>query len=157
MKLYLLRHAEAHPGIPDESRALTDRGRQSIKALAIHLKRQKPLNIREIRHSSLLRAQQTASQLIKETGWNLPLREVPLLKPEDEVQTLAAILNEESAHVMLVGHNPHFERLVSCLLTGSPELQPVQFRKSTLVCLTRKRTADQPVWKLAWALSPRVV
>lgn len=156
MKLYLLRHAEAHPGLEDAQRPLTGKGKQSLHILAQHLKRIKPLKISEIRHSTLVRAKQTAALLLKETGWNLPLHEVPLLKPEDEVQTLAEILEEEQKSVLLVGHNPHLERLTGLLVCGDPEALPVEIKKSTLLCLSRPKPGLSPLWRIQWVLSPRV-
>lgn len=156
MKLYLLRHAEAHPGPDDALRPLTGKGKQSLQILARHLKRIKPLKIHEIRHSTLLRARQTAELFLKETGWALPLREVPLLKPEDEVQTLAGILEEEQKSVLLVGHNPHLERLTGLLVTGTPGVFPVEIKKSTLLCLSRTNPAPTALWRVEWILSPRV-
>ncbi len=161
MRLHLLRHAEAHPTWPDETRELTENGRESLRGLARLVRDTGGLEVEEIRHSTLVRARQSAEVLAHELKLPAKLREIPGLAPEDPVVPVARTLASEKAKsLLLVGHNTHLERLTSLLLTGR-EHQPVaEIKKATLLCFERVDRPSalgqaEPIWILRWMLSPR--
>ena len=60
MRLYLVRHAKAAPGDPDELRSLTPEGREQARLLAERLAAERP---DAVVTSPLLRARETAAAL----------------------------------------------------------------------------------------------
>jgi len=56
--------------------------------------------------------------------------------------------------VMLVGHLPFMERLVSYLITGSIEITVFKFQNGGIVCLDRDQ--DTGSWYIKWALMPEI-
>ena len=65
MRLFLVRHAEAAPGEPDELRPLTPGGRESARALGGQLAAERP---DAVLSSPLLRARETAEQIARAAG-----------------------------------------------------------------------------------------
>lgn len=74
-----------------------------------------------------------------------------IMGPLDDVNALAPKLDAD-ANVMLVGHLPFMERLVSRLTTGTPGHMVFKFQHGGIVCL------DQEVgeWYIKWALMPKI-
>ena len=65
MRLFLVRHAEAAPGEPDELRPLTDAGRTVARALGERLRTERP---EAVLSSPLLRARETAEAIARAAG-----------------------------------------------------------------------------------------
>ena len=65
MRLFLVRHAEAAPGDPDDLRALTPGGREAARALGEKLAAERP---DAVLSSPLLRARETAEQIARAAG-----------------------------------------------------------------------------------------
>ena len=142
MNLYLLRHAEAEPGEPDATRNLTRKGEKQVEHLAAYLRKHEvELDMAEIWHSPLVRAVQTAELLAKELDLDLPLLEAPGLRPEEDPRPMALRLACARKSVLVVGHNPHFEGLASCLLSGVTHPVLIDFKKCGLLHLER---AEEP-------------
>ncbi len=162
MKLYLLRHAEAsYDANCDEDRELTRKGEKSIMALAALLKAKEFSGLKDIWHSSLVRARQTAELFNEDMQLDLPLKESDSLKPSDPPLLLLDEYLEASHDLMLVGHNPHLTLLASALLTGDASSICVEFKKSGLLCLERAApaTLERPTgqWVLRWYVVPKIV
>lgn len=120
MRLYFLRHADAHPGMDDAARALSPKGREQARRLGSFLK-QVGVAFDAAYASPLVRAVQTA-ELVLELGTGVRA---------DDLQRVEALLNTtgplefqgwlrclpEADHILLVGHNPsiseHVRRLLS--------------------------------------------
>jgi len=162
MNLYLLRHAEAESGDSDADRRLTHKGEKQTEQLAKFLRKHEvDLDIREIWHSPLVRAVQTAEIFQKELGLDAPLLEAPGLRPEDDPRPMALRLACSRKSVLVVGHNPHFEELASCLLSGNTSPVLVDFKKCGLLHLERaedpSRARPLAHWILSWYLIPRLL
>lgn len=159
MRLFLLRHAEAAPGIPDAERALTERGRGQIRRLADALDWSCLEDIRKVEHSGLVRARQTAEDLCAHASIKRPLAIFPGLRPMDDprmvLRDLATCRNDR----LLVGHNPHLARLAGVLLGGGLTEVSVVLKKCAFLALERSEpgTKDKPAgrWQLLWLISPR--
>ena len=67
MELYLVRHAEAAPGEPDELRTLTPEGRESARALGEHLAAE-GVHVDAVLTSPLLRARETGQTIAAALG-----------------------------------------------------------------------------------------
>ena len=110
--LWLLRHAEAEDGLPDDERPLTERGAmhadaagRALAVLGVHLD--------ACLSSPKLRAVQTAERACESLG--IPVTITPALSGEPfDVQELTAGLGD----VLLVGHDPSFSLLLHDL-TGT--------------------------------------
>ena len=110
--LWLLRHADAADGAPDDERPLTERGLAQADAAGKALLRLGE-NIDICLTSPKLRALQTAERACEPL--NIPMRIEPALSGEPiEVQGLTAGLGD----VLLVGHDPSFSLLLHDL-TGT--------------------------------------
>jgi phosphohistidine phosphatase len=67
-----------------------------------------------------------------------------------------ARLNPEM-DLMVVGHMPFMQRLVSYLTTGSEEIRVYQFQNSGIVCLDKSEGADGKFdWFIRWTLNPNI-
>lgn len=110
--LWLLRHAEAARGAPDDARPLTERGVRQAKAAGRALARLGE-RIDICLSSPKLRALQTAERACEPLG--VQIRAEPALAGEPfDVRELTAGLGE----VLLVGHDPSFSLLIHDL-TGA--------------------------------------
>jgi phosphohistidine phosphatase len=100
--LWLLRHAEAADGSPDEDRPLTERGTRDAEAAGLALARL-GTHLDVCLCSPRLRAVQTAQLACEPLG--VPVTVEPALGGEPfDVQQLTAGLED----VLLVGHDPSF-------------------------------------------------
>ena len=116
MRLYLVRHAEAAPGEPDELRPLTAAGRRAARLLGERLAGPAPLDA--VVCSPLLRARETATAIARASG--LDAAEVaPGLAPGATSVSLLAAVAGHGERVAAVGHMPDVAHIAEAL-TGTP-------------------------------------
>lgn len=123
MKLYLIRHADAVPqeeaGGPDADRPLTDTGFAQARALAVAF-RAHGVVLDLVLTSPLLRARQTAQELLPPTGPDAPAADAAIcehLAPGGKRRKLARYLEELGKDaVALVGHRPDIDQLAGWLI-----------------------------------------
>ena len=158
MRVYLLRHAEAHPGTPDASRDLTAHGQRQVALLAKGAGRVPLEEVDAIEHSPLVRAVRTAQLLRLATGSPLPLKVLGGMEPENDPRKTAELLAKSRRSRLLVGHNPHLAELTALLLGMADGGAAIRFRKSGLLALERtaKSTRLRPFgsWSLLWMIPP---
>jgi phosphohistidine phosphatase len=109
--LWLLRHAEAADGFPDDDRPLTDRGIRQAEAVGRALARL-GTNIDVCLSSPKLRALQTAQRACEPLGVEVTVEPRLAGEPFDPSELTAGL-----GDVLLVGHDPSFS-LVLHDLTG---------------------------------------
>ena len=114
MRLYIVRHAEAAPGSPDDLRALTLQGHEQARALGQRL-RDEDVRPDAVLTSPLLRARQTA----KELGLGEP-EPSERLAPGATVDDVRAAVAGRGETVVVVGHQPDCGKIAAAL-TGGPE------------------------------------
>jgi phosphohistidine phosphatase len=117
VRLFIVRHAEAAGGEPDELRPLTEQGRESARALG---KRLAADGVRPdaVLSSPLLRARETATEIARAVGIDAePDERLAPGAGADEVQAAVAGRGET---VVVVGHQPDCGR-VAAALAGGPE------------------------------------
>ena len=151
MKLYLVRHGEAMTVGEDPVRPLTAQGRREVERVA-GLAQRAGIEVSQIRHSGKRRAEETAEILgafLQPAGGSVAM---PGLAPNDDVHAVAKLLKAENQPLMVVGHLPFLERLVSLLVTGKPDHNVVQFEKGSIVCL--ESDANRRGWSVQWAVTP---
>ncbi len=117
MRLYLVRHAEAAPGDPDELRPLTPKGREVATALGEWV-RDEAGRIDAVLCSPLARARETAEAIAREAG--LAAEPVELLAPGATAADVLAAVSGRGEVVVAVGHQPDCGEIAAAL-GGGPE------------------------------------
>jgi phosphohistidine phosphatase len=117
MRLYLVRHADAAPGEPDELRALTPRGRQQARELGARLAAE-GAGGSAVLTSPLLRARETAEEIARALGTTPRADE--RLAPGATATGVRAAVEEHGGAVVAVGHQPDCGQ-VAAELTCGPE------------------------------------
>jgi len=146
MKVYLVQHGLSQPKEWDPQKPLSPQGEAQTQKVAEFLKRAE-VKVDTLWHSPKLRAVQTAQIIDKQINCE-HIQERSDLNPSDSVSEMPANILSKGKDLMIVGHLPFLEKLVSLLLTRTEENQLVQFENSGIVCLEYEER-----WKLIWALS----
>jgi phosphohistidine phosphatase len=117
VRLYLVRHAEAAPGEPDELRRLTPQGREQARALGQKLGADgaRPAAILT---SPLLRARETGGELAR--AFEVTAEPDDRLAPGATHDDLRAAIAGRGEEIVVVGHQPDCGRIAAAL-TGGPE------------------------------------
>ena len=117
MRLYLVRHAEAAPGDPDELRPLTQEGRRQARELGKRMLSEDAAPA-IVLTSPLLRARETGGEL----GRAFDIESVPdeRLAPGASVDDVRAAVEGRGDQVVVVGHQPDCGQIAAAL-TGGPE------------------------------------
>ncbi len=150
MSLYLVRHGRYLSYDQDPEKGLSNYGSEEIKRVAKQIIKYQP-SLSCIKHSGKKRALQTAQILASELHPNIHIQEISGINPQDNVIHYSDKI-DNNKNEMLVGHLPFLEKLVSYLITGSPDNKIVNFANGTTVCL------DQELhdWIIKWAVFPEI-
>jgi phosphohistidine phosphatase SixA len=117
MLVFLVRHAHADPGDPDELRDLSVRGEQEADALAQRLAAHvTPPTL--VLTSPLLRARQTAERIA--AAARAEVRADERLAPGATAGDVRAALAEEHGPVAVVGHQPDCSEIAAELTGRDP-------------------------------------
>ena len=117
MRLYLVRHAEAAPGEPDELRALTPAGRERARALGERL-RDEGVRPDAVLTSPLLRARETGVELARSLDVDSEPHE--LLAPGAGLEDVQQAVAGRGEHVVAIAHQPDCGQ-IAAQVTGGPE------------------------------------
>jgi phosphohistidine phosphatase len=120
MELILWRHCDAEPGVPDDLRRLTARGREQAARMARWLGAHLPADSAII-VSPAVRAQETAQALGRRYR---TVREIGTGAAVDAVLA-AAHWPHAGYTVLVVGHQPTLGRVASWLLAGEEADRPL--------------------------------
>jgi phosphohistidine phosphatase len=150
MLIYLIRHAHALDGADDAARPLSAKGRRQADRVGRWLRRGRRFEARELWHSPLVRAQETAAILALRTGGKRQLREVAAAGPGADPATLAGKLADTRRSVAVVGHEPHLSALATRLLAGRAAAPLVVMKKGAVLALERAGRR----WTACWLVSP---
>jgi phosphohistidine phosphatase len=122
MQLYLVRHADATPGDPDELRPLSDEGRRQARELGEQL-RDDGIAPDVVLTSPLLRARQTGEALAVATGSTSEPDE--RLAPGATAEGVREAVHGRGELVIVVGHQPDCGRIAATLGDGEePRFPP---------------------------------
>ncbi|HTG44928.1 MAG TPA: phosphohistidine phosphatase SixA [Verrucomicrobiae bacterium] len=158
MDLFILRHGIAEDQSAsgaDRDRVLTAEGREKI-ALAGQALRKLNFEFDSVLSSPYLRAWQTAEIIVEAMG------NQRLLQPSEALSSglpLAGVLAEikksagNHSSLLLVGHEPDLSRLISMLLSGSPNLG-ITMKKGSLAKLSCL-SPEPGNARLEWLLTPK--
>ena len=116
MRLYLVRHAEAAPGEPDDLRPLTAAGRESARALGARLAAE-GVSADAVLTSPLLRARETGAALGRALGCEPEPDE--RLAPGATVDDVRDAVGGRGDTVVVVGHQPDCGE-IAAELSGAP-------------------------------------
>ena len=119
MRLFLVRHAEAAPGHPDELRPLTATGREQARAVGERLATAAPAVVLS---SPLLRARETAAAIARATGAELRIDD--RLAPGATFHDLLAAADGLGEPLVAVGHQPDCGEIAAELTGGVPPAYP---------------------------------
>jgi phosphohistidine phosphatase len=126
VRLYLVRHAEAAPGEPDELRTLTPNGREQARQLGERLRRD-GVEADTILSSPLLRARETADAL--GLGSTEPDER---LAPGATVDDVRAAIAGRGETVVVVGHQPDCGLVTLALTADERPFPPAGFAEIDL-------------------------
>ena len=115
--MYLVRHAEAEPGSPDELRRLTPHGVKQAKDLGRKFVR-RGIRPDAVVSSPLVRARQTAEAIAAAVGAAAQTDE--RLAPGARVDDLRAVVDGRGETVVVVGHQPDCGQIAAAV-SGGPE------------------------------------
>ncbi|MFC1837724.1 phosphohistidine phosphatase SixA [Thermodesulfobacteriota bacterium] len=152
MSILLVQHGKSQPKEEDPGQGLSKQGIEETRALAEEAVAQN-VQVSRIIHSGKKRALQTAEiymEFLEPVGG---IAKGPGLAPLDDVTSIASMFNTEE-NLMIVGHLPFMERLVSHLVAGSSESVLVKFQNSGIVCLDTED--DGQSFFIRWTLFPRL-
>lgn len=152
MKLYLLQHGLAVDKSLDPERPLSAQGRTDVERTASFLQHAgiKPALFL---HSGKTRAQQTAQIMATALGdGNIAVLEH--IDPNDALDSTIRFVARDNRDIMLVGHLPFMQRLVSFLLCGN-EVAEFSYQPGTIACLFRDGLShNNDKWSMQWMLRP---
>lgn len=151
MALFLVQHGKSLPKEKDPDQGLSKEGFAQTQSMAT-LAAENNVQVMRIIHSGKKRALQTAEIFVKALEPEAGMTKEAGLAPLDDVAKFAATLNNEE-NLMVVGHLPFLEKLVSYLVAGSPERPVIKFQNSSIICLDIDDVADH--WFIRWAAFPR--
>jgi phosphohistidine phosphatase len=121
VQLYLVRHADAAPGEPDELRSLTAEGREQARALGRRL-REEGVAPDAVLSSPLLRARETANLLCETHDISAEADE--RLAPGASADQVRQTVADRGEHVVVIGHQPDCGRIAAVLSGGSEPAFP---------------------------------
>jgi phosphohistidine phosphatase len=163
MRLFLIRHAHALPHEIDAERPVSERGQAITRLVSAHFKKNGQLTPRQVWHSPLQRAFETAADLVSQIGLDSPLVETSGLEPADDPQIFAERMSiyPTTHDIAIVGHQPHLNDFASLLVSDSSSANLFHFKKNAVMALRR---ADEfhpgsgfPRWRVAWHFSPELL
>lgn len=117
VRVYLVRHAEAEEGDPDDLRQLTAAGRAAAAALGQQLANE-GIRPDAILTSPLLRARQTGEEIARALG--IQSEADDRLAPGATAADVRAASSGRGEAVVIVGHQPDCGRIAAAL-SGGPE------------------------------------
>jgi len=130
VRLFLVRHAEAGPGEPDDLRRLTSAGRTSARALGRRLAAE-GVRPDAILTSPLLRARETGEEIARATGATVEPDE--RLAPGAGADDVLAAVAGRGEAIVVVGHQPDCGRITAALGDGpAPAFPPGAMVELTL-------------------------
>ena len=160
-RVLAFRHGKAaeREGYPsDHERPLAERGRRDSREVG-RLLAERSVLPGLILSSSALRALETTREAAAAMGYDGPIREVGELYRATSAEDYLQVLRDHASGaecVMIVGHNPVMEELVSRLGGRSIGMKTAQ-----LACLESgpngtawPTTVEEAEWSLAWVLGP---
>ncbi len=154
MKLYVVQHAHALDREQDPQRPLSKTGRTQVLKMTAFIKIHARFSVDVIFHSGKLRALQTADLLAEALKPAGGIMASDGLEPNDDPQLWISRISSETRNLMLVGHRPHLDRLITTLTTCRDDEPGIVIRNSAIACLEQ---TDPEKWRLCWYVIPEIL
>jgi phosphohistidine phosphatase len=151
MALFLVQHGKSLPKEKDPDQGLSREGFAETQSMA-QLAAENNIQVERIIHSGKKRALQTAEIFMRALEPEAGISKGPGLAPLDDAAGFASTLNSDE-RVMIVGHLPFMERLVSYLVAGSVDSPVIKFQNSSIVCLDVENESGH--WFIRWVQFPK--
>lgn len=148
MKLYLVQHADAVAKQQDPARPLSEKGRADTQRMASFLA-QSGVRMERVFHSGKARAVETAAILYPEVD----AEAMEGIAPNDATDKLMQAVQKWDEDVIVVGHLPFMNRMVSRLVAGTEETGVVAFEPGCVVCLGQTENG----WSIEWMTPPSLL
>ncbi|MFC1568863.1 phosphohistidine phosphatase SixA, partial [bacterium] len=126
MFVILVRHGRAESGYTNPERPLTSKGKNDIEMLGKYLYKES-VQVDQVWHSGICRAQQTAEILAKHLSFKNDLIQMSNLSPNSNPETIRIALNAEAKNILLVSHLPFIDYLSNLMITGNMEADLIHF------------------------------
>jgi len=152
MSLYLVQHGKNLPKEIDPDSPLSEEGKATVHRIA-QMATGYQIHVSQIIHSGKTRARQTAEIISTQIKPESGMRESTGLNPQDDVYPIASTIQGRE-NIMIVGHLPFMERLVSFLITGTTEHTVVKFQNGCIVCLDQD--TEKATWYIKWLVMPEM-
>ncbi len=146
MNIYIVQHGLSEKGSSGK-KVLTKDGIEKVELIA-GVAAGYGVKIDKIIHSGKIRAKQTAELISKKFG-NVQFKESTGLKPLDSVENFR---DKIEANLMIVGHLPYLNRLVSYLVTGNIDKKIFDLQNGGILCLNN----DEGEWVIKWGFMPKI-
>jgi len=154
MRIYLVRHAESVdrlPGMPDDARFLSARGRVSFREMARRFREAGALPTRMFT-SPFVRAVQTAEILSETLQYDAEVAVALQLAPGFDVEGLNVVLDAfpGEREIVFVGHEPDLGDILTRLLSLP---RRYAMRKGSIAALDLPDTGNRARADFAWLLA----
>jgi phosphohistidine phosphatase len=152
MKLYLVQHGDALPKDIDPDRPLSNVGHAEVGQLAELLAGH--MNISRVLHSGKTRAKQTAEIFTAIIAGEFPVEAISGIDPMNSVEDFAIQVKRWNEDILVVGHLPFMDKLVSLLVSGSADKGVVSYTPGSIVFL---ESVDDGHFQVQWMIRPELL
>jgi phosphohistidine phosphatase len=150
MALFLVQHGLSLSKDKDPEKGLSQAGEKDTRRIA-DVAKSYAIPVVRIVHSGKKRAAQTGAIFQDALQPESKLSKISGIKPMDDVTAFGDTL-DPAANLMVVGHLPFMEKLVSYLSAGLVDKRVYKFQNSGIVCLDR----EDGDWFIKWTLNPDI-
>jgi len=153
MKLYLMQHGRSVNKEENSERPLTSQGVDEVMKIAEFLSKA-GVRVSRVLHSGKTRAKQTAEIVISRLNPGEEPVEQKGLSPMDDAKDCFDQINGLEDDIMIIGHLPHLNKLISLLTAGSESISVIAFQYTGVVCLSKNNELH---WSVSWMVVPEIV
>ncbi|MBW1867575.1 MAG: phosphohistidine phosphatase SixA [Deltaproteobacteria bacterium] len=150
MALFLVQHGLSLSKDNDPEKGLSDAGKEDTRRIA-DVAKTYGISVAKIVHSGKKRAAQTGIIFQDALQPKSGIAEISGINPMDDVKAFGDTI-DPAADLMVVGHLPFMEKLVSYLTAGLEDKRVYKFQNSGIVCLDR----EDNDWFIKWTLNPDI-
>jgi len=150
MALFLVQHGLSLSKDKDPEKGLSDAGKEDTRRIA-DVAKTYAISVAKIVPSGKKRAAQTGVIFQDALQPKSGIAEISGINPMDDVKAFGDTI-DPAANLMVVGHLPFMEKLVSYLTAGLEDKRIYKFQNSGVVCLDREDNG----WFIKWTLNPNI-
>ena len=149
MKLYLMQHGLSKSKQEDSERSLSDAGKLEVEKIAGFLAG-KNFQPGAVWCSEKKRSRQTAEIMAASLKYAGTVMDKEFMVPDGDVVKTMQAIETMSSDLLLVGHLPHLNSLLSWIVVGRMDAGPVRFQNAAVICLEKA----EHNWQISWMLPP---